>query len=162
MFEQKIDIDALKYYVTRERPSGGIPSGQRVMLEYFNIFDSIRVKRSVALWVANFVPHDQTPETAFMQWCFGDLRGRNEYEIGMCPNNLIGSENATDVSVRISIYDAFLANNEPVLRALVDSVDVASAERWLGEDTRKVRRRREKIISTKMKEMRDGHREANS
>lgn len=50
---------------------------QRIKLRKFNVFDSTRVMRSVAMWVAGKAPKYSN----FLHWCFGDLAHRTEYQV---------------------------------------------------------------------------------
>lgn len=101
--------------------------GQRLELVPYNIFQSTRVMRSVAMWIVGKALEGHN----FLRWCFGDLDGQTEWEI------LVSSwpsvEGQADAR-KFSIFDLYIRPNEKLLKGMIDEVDAKSAEAWLKQN----------------------------
>lgn len=90
-----------------------------------NLFNSSRVKLSVAHWVTS--DDEFKKEHNFISWCFCDVRGRCEYEFIVTP--FPPTENA----MKVDTFRMYVEPNAKLLKQMVDSVSVASAKRYLTE-----------------------------
>lgn len=101
----------------------------------YNLFDSYRVKRSVASWVV--MKPEEKEKHEFLPWCFGDTWGRTEWEFIMCPWPYGENELVSDQGEKVDIYGMYVEPNAGLLRDLVDRVTVSSAKKYLAEDRRR-------------------------
>ena len=111
-----------------------------------NLFNSLRVLRSVAYWV---VETHKSPKFAkehdFLSWCFTDVRGRAEWEFVVCPwGGLKNDDKVVEVGEKVDTYRMYVEPNAKYLRELVDSVSVSSAKKFLTEERKRYRRVRPK------------------
>ena len=121
----------------------GIGAGRidRLNLRSFNLFQSTRVRWSVARWV---VETNKDPKFAeehdFLFWCFGDTRARCEWEWLIAPwGGTSGEEQLKDVCEKVDVYTMYVEPNAKYLRELVDSVSITSAKKYLFEERRRYR-----------------------
>lgn len=91
--------------------------------EAFNVFDSLRVRWSVACYVANKKEIISEP----LIYCFGDLWSRCEYEMVMSdwPNQ--------ETVEKHDVWDMYIIPNKDYLMSLVNSVPASSAKKFLAE-----------------------------
>ena len=99
-------------------------------LEPENLFGSMRVLHSVALWKT-----DPTiiKKHNLISWCFGDTRWRCEYEWLVFP-----WANASDDSEgwKVDVYSMYVEPNKQILEKIVDSISVSSCRKWLRDHKR--------------------------
>lgn len=104
-------------------------SGEGRKIETHNLFDSIRVLRSVALWV--LMPEKEKKEHDALSWCFMDVRGRAEYEFMMSP--WAGGGEAQ----KVNIYQMYVEPNRELLLDLIARVTPNSARKYLREEKKR-------------------------
>lgn len=99
-----------------------------------NLFNSIRVLDSVALWKTKPAIRERVSSPLF--FLFGDTASRFEWELGVAPD---GSLHApfTDNTTKTDIYNLYVVPNESVLLSMVDEVSVRSARLWEREHGRR-------------------------
>lgn len=114
----RTDINDLYFGVLLWDPSSRI-------FKQCNLFDFLRVKRSVAIYKTHPELFDSFGDLLFA--LYGDTSGRVQYEFGMT-DPVDGSD-----SIKIDIYRAYVEPNRGYLLSLAQSVTVASARRWLKE-----------------------------
>lgn len=91
-------------------------------LRYYNIFNNIKVMRSVAFYIAKS-PEVEDP----LRFCFGDLWGKVEYEMevrGMFQ----------DQWFKTDIYNMYIKPNREYLMDLIGKVSKRSAVQWLKDN----------------------------
>lgn len=108
-------------------------------LKTYNLFGSLRVLRSVAMWV---VETNKDPKFAkehdFLSWCFMDVRARTEWEFVVCPwGGLKDDDKVAEVGEKVDTYRMYVIPNAKYLRELVNSVSVSSAKRYLAEERKR-------------------------
>lgn len=105
-------------------------------LEPSNLFDSMRVLRSVALWKTDSRTHtgSLTGEPRdILSWCFGDTRGRREHEWIVSP--WAGGDDS-DEGEKVDVYEMYVLPNRKILTKIVDEISVNSCRKWLKEHRR--------------------------
>ena len=100
-------------------------------LQTMNLFQSLRVLRSVAIYKTRKeeLEKDLYKDREFdpLHFCFGDTRGRHEYEM------LI--KGAFDKDWRLyDVYKMYIEPNRDYLLELVDKISVQSCKDWLKEE----------------------------
>ena len=98
----------------------------------YNLFNSSRVLRSVAMWV--LMSEDEKKKHDALAWCFGDVRGRSEYEFVMSP--LAGGGEPQ----KVDIWTMYVEPNKELLLDLVSRVTPNSARTYLREERKRYRR----------------------
>lgn len=101
-------------------------------IETMNLFGSVRVLRSVALWV--LMPEEEKRKHDPLSWCFSDVRGRAEYEFMMSPWVGGGEEQKVD------IWDMYVVPNGELLIDLISRVTPTSARAYLREERKRYKR----------------------
>lgn len=127
-------IDDLEFYVMIK--ASGHVRGEPLKLEKFNIFNSTKVKHSVAMWVIGEAPDN----TDFLRWCFGDLDGSCEYEMMMSAWPTEEENCSENCSVKCSVFKLYVEPNEKLLRNMVNKVSISSAKTWLNNNNKRKRR----------------------
>lgn len=98
-------------------------------LEQANLFGSLKVLRSVALYAtrkSQLHYFEKDP----LSWCFADVRCRCEYE--MLVSDL------TDCNFeKYDLYELYVKPNAELLMKLVNSVDPKDARKWLQNDNKR-------------------------
>ena len=93
-----------------------------------NLFNSSRVLRAVATWKTKSKEatdgHDQ------LAWCFGDTRGRCEYEW------IVSSWPKKEGKTKVDVYRMYVEPNRELLLGIVDNISVSSCKKWLREHKR--------------------------
>lgn len=125
--KDKISIDSL--YFGYKNYAMSYTSGEERKIETRNLFDSSRVLRSVAMWV--LMPEKEKKEYDALSWCFGDVKGRAEYEFIMSPWVGGGEEQKVD------IYKMYVEPNRELLLDLISRVTPNSAREYLREEKKK-------------------------
>ena len=92
-----------------------------------NLFQSLRVQHSIAVWAANPELHDQYDLISF---CFGDTRGRVEYEFLARPMIVKKPEDPANWH-KVDTYKMYVEPNADYLRSLVEQIDKKEGKRWL-------------------------------
>lgn len=110
-------------------------------LKTYNLFNSLRVLRSVARWAVETNKDSKfAKEHDFLRWCFGDTRARCEWEWLVAPwGGVSGDEKLKDVCKKVDVYTMYVEPNAKHLRELVDSVSVSSAKKFLAEERNRYR-----------------------
>lgn len=98
-----------------------------------NLFDSTRVRHSVALWKTK--PESITREHDPLMWCFGDTRWRCEYEW------LVSSWPEGGETQKVDVYEMYVEPNRKLLLEIVDNISTHSCQKWLREYRKKYGRR---------------------
>lgn len=104
-------------------------SGEERKIETYNLFDSARVIRSVALWV--LMSEEEKKKHDPLSWCFADVRGRAEYEFVMSPWVGGGEENKVD------IWTMYVVPNGELLLDIISRVSPTSARTYLREERKR-------------------------
>ena len=107
-------------------------SGEERKITTYNLFDSTRVLRSVAMWA--LMPDEEKKKHDALSWCFSDVRGRAEYEFMMSPWAGGGEEQKVD------IYQMYVEPNKELLLDLISRVTPNSAQAYLREERKRRRR----------------------
>ena len=108
-------------------------------LEPENLFSSIRVLHSVALWKTDPRTHKNAlsgEPNDLLSWCFGDTRWRCEYEWVVSPW-AGGSDDGE--GTKVDVYSMYVEPNRQLLTEIVDSISVNSCREWLREYNKKHR-----------------------
>lgn len=129
-----IELDDLSFGV-RLMSMSYASEKERTKLKTYNLFDFSRVKFSVAMWVAKG-PEFQK-EHDFLNWCFGDVHWRTEYEFIVCPWPYRDGEKIEDNGQKVDTYELYCVPNEKLLRKMVDEVSVSSAQKYLREERKR-------------------------
>lgn len=110
-------------------------------LKTYNLFNSLRVLRSVAMWVVETNKDSKfAKEHDFLSWCFGDVRARAEWEFIVCPwGGLKDDDKVVEVGEKVDTYRMYVEPNAKYLRELVDTVSVSSAKKFLAEERKRYR-----------------------
>lgn len=125
----QISIDDLYFGVVLDDWSGK----NRASLKAYNLFDLSKVKWAVAYWVVS--SDDFKKEHDLIAWCFGDVWARCEYEFVVCPwGGLEEDAKVEEVGQKVDTYFMYVKPNEQLLTKMVESVSVASAERYLSAE----------------------------
>lgn len=94
-----------------------------------NLFDSVRVRRSVAQWVVKENKEDKSMMDMLL-WCFGDVKGRTEYEFEVNGQ-------------KMDIYEMYVEPNSVYLYDLVtDNITAKDAQKWLVADAAEMKERK--------------------
>lgn len=88
-----------------------------------NLFGSIRVLDSIACWKLMPKSTKRTLSSDLIHFCFGDTRGRYEYEMMVEP--LIGGE-----PQKVDIFQMYVLPNAKLLENIVKSISVSSAREY--------------------------------
>ena len=97
-----------------------------------NLFQSLRVMRSVAIWLT--MPEELQKQRDLVHFCFGDTRGHVEYE--MYVRDMVVKSSERDKLTKVDVYEMYVLPNADYLTSLVNSVSIKSAERWLRSNGR--------------------------
>ena len=91
-----------------------------------NLFGSIRVLRSIAmLRTQKYFKEKYTSVDDVISFCFGDTRGRVEYEMGLCP--VFKDEECE----KVDVYFMYVIPNKKLLYDMVMNFSIASCRRVL-------------------------------
>lgn len=93
-----------------------------------NLFDSSRVKESVARWVLMDTA-DRKDIKDPLHFLYGSLWSRVEWEFGVCSVFC----KSMDAVEKTDVYEFYIEPNRDYLLALANSVTKASAQRYLKE-----------------------------
>ena len=117
-----------------------------------NLFDSRRVLDSVALYKTGrydkYVAFEKKRDKEFgreplykndldrwTSWCFGDTRGRVEWEFGF--GDPFVKDDGTWEGSKMDVYAVFVKPNAALLKKMVDEISVNSCKEWLREQNRR-------------------------
>lgn len=128
--EEKININDL-YFGYKIYDFSYVSEEERKISTH-NLFDSSRVLWSVAMWV--LMSEDEKKQHDALSWCFGDTRGRCEYEFVMAPWAGEGEERKVD------IYQMYVEPNSELLLDIISRVTVSSAKKYLSEERKRYKR----------------------
>lgn len=134
--KDKISIDSL-YFGVMLYPMSWSSIEERNTLKQYNLFDSSRVKRSVAMWV--LMSPEEKRKKDFLRWCFFDVWGRAEYEFVVCPWPYTDKDTIDSVGVKVDTWTMYVEPNKDYLRELVDKVTKSSARAYLREQRKEHR-----------------------
>lgn len=138
MAKEKIKLDDLYFGIMCRRMSYSSEDKDKPLLEQCNLFNSSRVKLSVAKWV--LMDEKERKQHDFLGWCFMDVRGRCEYE--MIISDWPYKEDALlkDVGEKYDIFELYVKPNAALLRDMVDCVSKNSAQVYLREYRKRFKR----------------------
>ena len=95
-----------------------------------NLFGSCRVLDSIAILKTRKYVKDRYKDVDdVISFCFGDTRGRVEYEMGI-------SEVFSDDVRKTDVYTMYVQPNKNLLYDMVQQISVASCKRWMKKSTR--------------------------
>lgn len=108
-------------------------------IQFWNLFDNLRVKLSVASYVV------MTPEAKKLllmdpcRFCFGDVWSRCEYEfvVNRWP---FGEKDLVSGGRKMDVYQMFVEPNKDHLMTIVNSISKSSARKYLAEERKKRRK----------------------
>ena len=111
----------------------------------YNIFNSLRVMRSVALYVKATKTKKPSARDLYIRstvdpimFCFLDLRGRFEYEMDIDENgNLYKPFSNNDNTRKTDIFTLYVEPNASKLMDIVNQVSLTSARKWLREERKR-------------------------
>lgn len=94
----------------------------------FNLFNSLRVQHSIATWAT--LSDEEKKDKDQLSFCFGDTRGRCEYEM------LVQNWPATkmDKVYKVDTYQLYVEPNRDYLLSLVDKISKTEGKKWLKEN----------------------------
>lgn len=130
--KNKISINDLYFGIMLDQGSFCYPY-EGPTFKVHNLFDSSRVKHSVALWVTMSEEKKDQIRNPLM-WCFGDVFGHREYEFGVCPLW------EPDKAEKMDIYRMYVEPNAELLMDMVNSVSLTSAKKYIAEVRKRNRR----------------------
>lgn len=108
-------------------------------MEVHNLFNSCRVLDSIALYRTNeYVNRQFKTVDDVVSFCFGDTRGRAEYEM------LVGSIFSGETVDKTDVYTMYVLPNKQLLYDMVQNFTIASCKRWKKKSTRLSRPARSK------------------
>lgn len=119
------------------KPEMNYRSKSERKLATYNLFNSSRVRRSVAKWVT--MGDEERKRHNFLPYCFSDACGRAEYEWTISPWPYDEGALVSDEGVKTDAYESYIRPNEKILRQIVDSISVSSATRYLREERKRRR-----------------------
>lgn len=102
------------------------PNSPAVELQAVNLFQSLRVLRSVAIYKTERerLEKDYGEDFDALHFCFGDTQHRHEYEM------LI--KGVFDKDWRLyDIYTLYILPNKELLLKIVEDIDIKSCKDWL-------------------------------
>lgn len=116
-----------------------IPIWDNGQMRIFNLFHSSSVLKSVALYKTGAFDK-YTPfygEKDWALWCFGDTRGRVEWEF------TFGDPFPRDQAElqKMDVYSVFIKPNERILRKMIDEISISSCKTWLSKERRRYHKR---------------------
>lgn len=110
-------------------------------LEVRNLFNSVRVLRSVARYVTMTDKEKKALSSDPLVFCFGDTWGRCEYEFVVCPWGGLGEDDrVSKVGTKMDTFEMYVRPNAELLMDMVNSVSVSSAKKYLAEERARYRR----------------------
>lgn len=115
-----MDIDDLYYGIKVIDPNTH-------KLVSYNLFDSGRVKRSVAMW-RTLSKKERRQVASPLSYCFGSVRGRVEWEMAVTE-----PFNPNPVLRKYDVYEMYVEPNAGLLMLIVDMLKPRSARKWLKE-----------------------------
>jgi len=97
-----------------------------------NLFDSLRVKRSIAIYVKQKAELTKRKDFDPLHFCFGDTQYRCEYETLYHVSEFPDKEG--DKIIKTDVYEMYVKPNADYLMSLVESVSEKEAAKWLKND----------------------------
>ena len=128
----KISINDLYFGVVTHQMSYSTKEG-RNELKVYNLFDSTRVKFSVARYVTMSEKERMQLMSDPLHFCFGDTWGRTEWEFIVCPWPYKEDEKVVDCGRKVDVFSMYVEPNSNLLMDMVNRVSVSSAKKWLAE-----------------------------
>lgn len=114
-------------------------SGVQRKVRVYNLFDSFRVRHSVATYV--LMNEDRKKQIKDpLSFCFSDTRGRTEWEFMVAPWPYKEGDKVAEVGEKVDIYQMYVEPNRELLLDLVHRVTKSSAQKVISEH-RKLHRR---------------------
>ena len=90
-----------------------------------NLFNSMRVLWSVALWKTK---PDVRENRDLIEWCFCDTRGRCEYDWVVSP--WVGGGEDVE-GQKVDVYHMYVEPSRKILAEIVNNISVSSCRKWL-------------------------------
>lgn len=125
----KMKLDDL-YFGIVMNPMSYTKYSDRNNLTTYNIFDSYRVKWSVATYVA-MTAKQKAQVSDPLTFCFGDTWGRTEWEFIVCPWPYKDEDTIDLVGRKVDVFNMYVKPNAELLMDLVNRVTKTSAKAWL-------------------------------
>lgn len=125
------------YFGVKLHPLSWGSRNERNQLKTYNLFDLSRVKESIAIY-RTMGPEAKEELMSPLHFCFGDVRGRTEYEFIACPWPYSNDEKVVDNGIKVDTFTLYVEPNKDYLMSLVDQVDEKDCKKYLAE----VRKRR--------------------
>ena len=132
--KEKIKLKDLYFGYVGFRMSYGSQE-EKNKLETYNLFDNIRVLRSVAMYVVMSPEERKERVRDPLFWCFGEVEGRIEYEYGI----VRWLDNDMEPK-KVDVYDLYVVPNKDLLLDLISKVSKNSAQEFLREERKKYNR----------------------
>ena len=107
-------------------------SGEERKIVTYNLFNNVGVLWSVAMWV--LMSEEEKKKHDALSWCFGDVRGRSEYQFMVSP--WVG----TGEPQKVDIYQMYVEPNKELLLDLVSRVTKNSAKEYILEERKRYHR----------------------
>lgn len=120
-------IDNLYFGITLVDPNTNKPKA-------CNLFGSMRVQRSVAVW-ASMSRAERADIEDGLHFCFGDTRGRSEYECIVCPL-ITESDSIYREGTKCDAYDLYVKPNAHLLMEMVNKISATEGRRWMRDNER--------------------------
>lgn len=108
----------------------GVTTLENNKLRTWNLFDNLRVKWSVARYVAMSKEERKNLVSEPYRFCFGDVWGRCEYECVLLPWPSMNEKKA----LKVDVFQLYVEPNKDYLMEIVDSISVTSAKQYLREE----------------------------
>lgn len=95
-----------------------------------NLFGSLRIQRSIATYIY-LKNRKKLEKEGFdpLQFCFGDTRGRCEYETLFHVSEFPDKDD--DKIIKTDVYEMYVKPNADYLMSLVNQISESEAEKWL-------------------------------
>lgn len=125
----KMKLDDLYFGVVINPMSYTSFKDRNGLVEY-NLFDSSRVKWSVATYV-KMTAKQKAEINDPLAFCFGDTWGRTEWEFIVCPWPYRDEDTIDLVGKKVDVYTMYVKPNAELLMNLVNRVTKTSAKEYL-------------------------------
>lgn len=135
---EKIDINDL-YFGVMICPMSYLSESDRQRLVEHNLFGSLRVKRSVAIYT-KMTKEERRRVSDPLFFCFGDTWGRTEWEFIVCPWPYKDGETVESIGRKVDVYTMYVKPNAGLLMDLVNRVTASSARAFLREERGRLKR----------------------
>lgn len=129
---KKTNINDLYFGVVTHQMSYSTKEGRNELSAY-NLFDSSRVKWSVARYVTMSEREKKQLMSDPLHFCFGDTLGRTEWEFIVCPWPYQENEKVEDCGRKVDVFSMYVEPNASLLMDMVNNVSISSAKKYMTE-----------------------------